>query len=204
MSNPIPSSLSLSVISNGTIADATPVASNYAAIQAAVNEFVTALSGGAAGQVLQAVDGTDVQWAYAPGHEIGYNQITSPVGITGLSSASPTSVIAGSAYTFDGSPVIADFYSPEVTSPSLAAGDITVIGLFEGSTLLAEMGFMRCPSAGNAGGATVKGSFRFTPSAGSHTYSVSAWVTNVTGSPSILAGNGTAGAAPAYLRFTKV
>lgn len=65
MSNPIPSSLALTTISNGTLADATPVQNNLAEIQAAVNELITALSGGAAGQLLSAVDGTDVQWASA-------------------------------------------------------------------------------------------------------------------------------------------
>lgn len=63
MSNPIPSALALAVINDGDLITASPHRSNYSAIQAAVNKVITALSGGTAGQVLQAADGTDVQWA---------------------------------------------------------------------------------------------------------------------------------------------
>lgn len=62
MSNPIPSALALTVINDASLIIASPHRNNYAAIQSAVNEVITALSGGSAGQVLQAVDGTDVQW----------------------------------------------------------------------------------------------------------------------------------------------
>lgn len=63
MSSPIPSQVALTQIVNGTLADGSVVQANDAAIQAAVNELITALSNGTAGQLLQAVDGSDVVWS---------------------------------------------------------------------------------------------------------------------------------------------
>lgn len=62
MSNPIPSNIALSLPANGDPADATQIASDLSQIQVNVNELDNALSGGAVGQVLSAVDSTHVQW----------------------------------------------------------------------------------------------------------------------------------------------
>ena len=62
MSNPVPNNLALSVINTNDTAQSAPLRNNYAAIQTAVNQLIACLSGGTAGQRLQAVDGTDVQW----------------------------------------------------------------------------------------------------------------------------------------------
>jgi hypothetical protein len=67
MSNPIPNQLALTNIADGSQRVASPLRNNYAAIQAAVNELIVALTGGANGQTLQAVDATDVQWSYQGG-----------------------------------------------------------------------------------------------------------------------------------------
>jgi hypothetical protein len=58
----IPSALALATITDSSLITASSHRNNYAAIQAAVNALAAALDGGAAGQFLQAVDGTDVQW----------------------------------------------------------------------------------------------------------------------------------------------
>lgn len=65
MSNPVPSQIALTQLQNGTLADASVVQSNDAAIQAAVNALIVALSGGTSGQFLKAVDGSDVVWEKA-------------------------------------------------------------------------------------------------------------------------------------------
>lgn len=65
MSNPIPSQIALTQIQNGTLADGSVVQSNDAAIQAAVNALIVALSGGTNGQYLKATDGSDVVWGNA-------------------------------------------------------------------------------------------------------------------------------------------
>lgn len=67
MTNPIPAPLAidLSTIANGLTEDATPVASSLAALEAAINSVLAALSGGAAGQFLEAIDGSDVAWGNA-------------------------------------------------------------------------------------------------------------------------------------------
>ena len=141
--------------------------------------------------------------AHLPGSEIGYDQITATVNIAGTTSAAPTAVIPGSAYKFDGSPVMVEFYSPEVASPSTAAAS-TRVGLYEGSTLIALLGFVVAPTAAQVGMSMV-GRMRFTPAAGLHTYSLKAWVTVLSGTPAVVAGTGSGGAnGPAYLRFTKV
>lgn len=62
MSNPVPSSVALTTIADGSPRTAAPVRNNFAAIQTLANAIVTLLSGGTAGQVLQAVDATNVQW----------------------------------------------------------------------------------------------------------------------------------------------
>lgn len=65
MSNPVPASLALGSIS-GQIS-ASPLNSDYSAIQTAVNALIALAGGGAVNQLLQAVDASHVQWAYAGG-----------------------------------------------------------------------------------------------------------------------------------------
>lgn len=145
---------------------------------------------------------TGNDWEYPPGYEIGYDQITSPVSITGSASNSTTTVIAGSAHTFDGALVIAEFSAFSVISPSVASSFIN-IGLYESITLLAVVAQILVPAAVNMRVPAV-GKFRFTPTAGSHTYSIKAWTSSTTGTPQILADAGSANGDPAFLRFTKV
>jgi len=141
-------------------------------------------------------------WAPAtmPGSEIGYDQITSNFTISSTSAPGDT-LISGSSYTFDGHPVMAQFYCFDIIPPSVAGNGVN-ISLYEGTTAIALFSQaygasstpMRIP--GN-------GWYRFTPTAGSHTYSVKVYSTSLTGTPQILAGTGAA-TAPAFLRFTKV
>lgn len=152
--------------------------------------------------------GTPGTWAHlapttsAPGAEIAYDQITANVNITGTVVGSATTVIAGSAHTYDGGPVLATFSSPAIILPAVAGGLFTAV-LFEGGTPLAYMGQWQNPAAA-AHWEPFERAFRFTPSAGSHTYSIKCFVSSTTGTPAVGAGAGGSATAPAFLRITKV
>lgn len=62
MSNPVPSSLALTSIADNALLVAATHRNNYSAIQTTLNALIAALSGGTSGQLLSAVDSTDVQW----------------------------------------------------------------------------------------------------------------------------------------------
>lgn len=74
MANTVPSSLALSVINTNDPINSAPHRNNYAAIQSATNGLITCLSGGTSGQLLSAVDGTDVQWV--AGFKPTYRKVT--------------------------------------------------------------------------------------------------------------------------------
>lgn len=135
-----------------------------------------------------------------PGFEIGYDQITASVTISSNTEATGTSVIAGTSYTFDGSPVIAHFFCPRADSPTTNA---MIISLFESTTQIGRLVVIQ-----PEGAATVRSGesafLRFTPSAGAHTYSVTAFA-QTAGSGIVVAGlAGTGAQVAAFLRFTKV
>ena len=139
------------------------------------------------------------------GFEVGYDQITAGVNITGTTEAAPTTIITCAAHTFDGAPVLATFFSPNIVMPTGSSSDVLGISLWEGATELGAIAFLRSGVTANT--AIFGGSFmyRFTPSAASHTYLVRAWVSSTTGTPGIGAGAAGVGArVPAFVRFTKV
>jgi hypothetical protein len=85
VANPIPSALALdlSAITNGDTADATPVEAALAALESALNEVSAALRGGASGQLLHAVDGSDVVWSSGEVAATDFNA----AGLTGAAAA---------------------------------------------------------------------------------------------------------------------
>lgn len=141
---------------------------------------------------------------YYPGYEINYTQITSGVNVTSTTEATPTTVISPGAITFDGAPVIAEFYAV-IVSPLGATSVLTVV-LFESTTEIARLAELEQFGAGGSQQfvGTLYGRYRFTPSAGSHTYTVGAFVNSTAGTPAVGAGTGGAGNPPAFIRFTKV
>lgn len=143
--------------------------------------------------------------AQLPGHEIGYTQITSAVNIVSLTEASGTTILSPGALTFDGSPVLMQFWCVGIDTPSNAVNATVVVCLFEGSTQITRLiqaftiatGIPRVWPAGTL--------YRFTPSAGSHTYTITAFASSTTGTPAVRAGaGGTGGLPPAFVRFIKV
>jgi len=140
---------------------------------------------------------------FPPGYEIGYAQITSSVNVVSTTEATGTTIISPGAITFDGAAVMVEFFAPAVVTPSVAGAPVEVC-LFESSTQITRLCVAYSSAAANANLPMV-GRYRFTPSAASHTYTVTAFVTSTTGTPAIQAGAGGTGALPpAFVRFTKV
>lgn len=138
------------------------------------------------------------------GFEFGYDQITSPVSIATSTEASGTTIIAGSAHVFDGSPVMAEFFAPYVVTGS-GTSPAVGISLFESTTEIGILNYVQPIATGNVSlYHDVIGRLRFTPSAGSHTYKVTAYAFPTSGAQVAAGAGGTTGTLPAYLRFTKV
>lgn len=162
----------------------------------AVNNLVA----GTAGQVLQ---GTGPSYALPPGYEIGYDQITAPVSVTSTTEATGTTVITCGAHTFDGAAVMVEFYSPGIAISGTSGANMTV-SLFESSTQIGELFFQEQNGVANTMNTPVTALLRFTPTAGSHTYTVTA-IRSTTITMTVNAGaGGTATLVPAFIRFLKV
>ena len=157
---------------------------------------------GSASQLLGG--GTTPAWVLPPGYEIGYDQITSGVNITGTTQGTATAIISCSAHTFDGGPVLLTVHFPQVKLSTVAGNGIGMT-LFESGSAVCDLAFFRvnvAPAVSHF--LPMQGLLRFTPSAGSHTYTIAAYTASTTGTPAVGAGTGTGGAvAPAFARFTK-
>ncbi len=142
----------------------------------------------------------DISFGYQPGQEIGYDQITATVTVTSTTEATGTTVITCAAHYFDGSPVMVEFFMPIMDPPT--ANNDYIISLFEGATQIGRLWHYFNTGQSYSGGCM--GRFRFTPAAGYHTYTVTAYKTGAA-TPSVGAGAGGTGAhVPAFVRFTKV
>jgi hypothetical protein len=158
---------------------------------------------GAAGKVPVASSAAAGTWAFPPGFEINYTQITAGVNIVSTTEATGTTIISPGAITFDGSLVMVEFFCYLLETGTTSASEVCV-SLFEGATQIARLAFVQTPAAVQLF-VPVYGLLRFTPSAASHTYTVTAFTTNATGTPKVAAGaGGTATDSPAFVRFVKV
>ena len=139
-----------------------------------------------------------------PVSELNYTAITSSVNITDTSESTATALISPGAITFDGAAVIVEFFGL-VQADTNAATDAVHITLFESSTQITRLALITSDITATHNIPTVYARFRFTPTAGSHTYKLCAFTTSTTGSPQIIAGaGGTNGQPPAFVRFSKV
>jgi hypothetical protein len=129
--------------------------------------------------------------------EVAYAQITANVtGITGTNFAGAAAVVTAASTTFDGNPALVEFYAPGVDNT--AAGQRMSFALSDGGTDVGILG-QKVAAAVSATDA-VHLTYRFTPSAAAHTYSIVAYVTANTGI--VYAGGGGAGnLVPAYIRI---
>jgi hypothetical protein len=145
---------------------------------------------------------TGSAWVAASVRELLYAQFTAVVNVTATAQASAQAIVTAPATTFDGAPVMLEFHAPRVTPPSAAAGQL-ILNLWDGSTDLGYLGQVMTPAAGELRVPVTAGR-RFSPSAGSHTYSVRAWLVGgtagiVQGGPGDVAAN----FQPGYLRATR-
>jgi len=140
--------------------------------------------------------------AYLKANEIGYDQITATVTVTSAVEAAGTTVITCAAHTFDGSPVIAEFFAPFVQPTQVINGQVTVC-LFEGATELGRLNSALNPTNATSGAGPSQAKLRFTPTAAAHTYTVTAFQNGGNGTIQAGAG-GTATYVPAFIRFTRV
>ncbi len=156
---------------------------------------VTVTGTAAAGQAPIASSSSAGVWAYPPGFEVGYDQRTTNLTVASATEATGTTVITCAAHVFDGSPVCAHFYSGQIAPDT---GDFIVVNLFESTTQIGRLGIVQGTVATG-----LSAWLRFTPTAASHTYVVTAFRGSVNGT--ILAGAGGTGAlVPSFIRFTKV
>lgn len=159
---------------------------------------------GADGKVLTAASAQSLGVAYQfpPGYELNYTQITSNVNVASTTESSGTTIISPGAITFDGAPVIVEFFC--LFQSGTTANNVFHACLFEGATQITRFGAtLLSPAAQQV--IPFYGCYRFTPSAASHTYTVTAFVNSTTGTPAVLgSAAGTASGPPAFVRFTKV
>ena len=123
--------------------------------------------------------------------QIAYGERTTDINVTGTSAAAATDLgITTGATTYDGSDVILQFSAAAVDR---GTGSIN-IALYDSGTLV----IARLCQTNVSGAASLTGTYRFTPSAGSHTYNARGWVDAGTGT--VYAGTTRV---PAFLRVTR-
>ncbi len=174
-------------------------------IAATANDTFAKLTVGANGTALIANSGATpgVNWALPPGYEFGYDQITTAtISVTSTTESSGTSLISCAAHTFDGGAVMAQFTFPNASLGSAANSQLTLC-LFEGATEIGRLSTYYYQNSGTAVNTILSGGFRFTPTAASHTYTVTAY--RVGANATIYSGaGGTATDSPSWIRFIKV
>jgi hypothetical protein len=115
--------------------------------------------------------------------ELFYGQTTAPVSVTNTSAATSHLVVDGVARTYDGTPVIIEFFAPNVVSP--AAANI-YFGLLDG--VVPQQVLAYASASSGSIGVPVFARFRFAPSVGSHNFRIGSWVSS--GSGTANGGNG--------------
>lgn len=164
---------------------------------------VTISGTGASGKVPVATSASAGAWTFPPGYEFGYDQITSTINVTGTTQGTGTTIITCAAHTFDGSPVLVEFFG--VAQLATIASDLFAVTLNESGAAIADLVTNRVGVATTPIDFwTVTGRLRFTPSAASHSYVITAYTASTTGTPTLGGGTGTGGSsAPCFVRFTK-
>jgi len=128
--------------------------------------------------------------------ELAYVERLTDVPVAGASGPAADTVLTFPAVTLDGQTVVEiEFYTFQVTTPPVATAAV-VITLWDGSTDLGTIAQPASPTA-NSMYVPVRVTKRFTPAAGTHTFSIRAWRTGGSN------GNiGAAGGMPIWARIT--
>lgn len=145
--------------------------------------------------------GTPGTWSTWPAQgEIAYNQITSNVTVSSTSSASPTTVIAGTSVTYTGVPVYIEVFSSAIQIQTTSGLNL---GIWDGSTPVGLIGHMVGVNSTLDTIWPFYSQVKVTPTAGSHNYSLAGYLQ--AGSPgAAFIGAGAGGSAttnsPAFIR----
>ena len=157
---------------------------------------------GASGKVPTS-NGTNLGYAYPPGYEFDYVQITSPASITATTEGTANTCITGSSITYDGSTaVMVEVYTPYILPDTTSGRDITVILVDSVAGVLGNLAYFVNRASGT-NYMIMSAARRLTPSAAAHVYTVKAYVSAGTGSFGGGAG-GSGNQVPAFIRITKV
>lgn len=132
---------------------------------------------------------TGVQWARIGGTwmqinapVLDYVEFTAPVNITAVSDATANTIVTGSAIPYDGLTTVEITFSAAYINPDpTAAGRFVIVCLFEDGSNIGRLGSATSPAAASMVVPGVAMSRRFAPAAGSHTYSIRAFVNAGTG-----------------------
>lgn len=130
---------------------------------------------------------------------LSYVEFTGNPSVTSTTAATPTTVVTAGAITADGvTPICVEFFSPGMNGPS--ATQSLIVGLYEGGTQLGSLA-----ASSNAGGIGVTPTLArrfFTPTSGSHTYSVGGYM-GAAGTGTVRGDTGVGTAyVPGYIRIT--
>ncbi len=152
------------------------------------------------------VAGSPGTWMPPIGYEMAYAQITSNVTVTATVEIGSDTIVSAPVFTFDGvTPVVVEFYAPQVNPPS-TAGAYVVLGLFQDGVAYGQVAVVLASgAAGTAIAVPVTTIRKFTPSAGTHVYAIRAFTVGGTGAI-IVGGPGGPGGGkymPAFIRVTR-
>ncbi len=174
-------------------------AADWEPVSAAISG-VTVTGTAAAGQAPIATSSSAGAWAYPPGYELDYAQITTSFTVTATSDATATAAITGAAITYDGATrVRVEAFAPYC---DITAAQAIVLNLYDGNTDIGRLALLNDPDGANNGNSPIYAQRFLTPSNAAHTYSIRAWKTG--GTVSLVAGaGGVATPSPAFLRITK-
>ncbi|MBI4034362.1 DUF2190 family protein, partial [Candidatus Saccharibacteria bacterium] len=134
--------------------------------------------------------------------EISYTQFTSDVSVTATTEATANTIVTAPSYTYDGNtPIVVQFYAYSTWVSSAANNYNHSFYLYDGSSSIGRMALNESIDNFQKEEGPIFATYRITPSAGSHTYSIRAATSG--GTLAIGAGAGGNGnSVPGYIRIT--
>lgn len=145
------------------------------------------------------VAGTPGTWMPPIGYEWAYSELTASMNITSTNNAAQQTIVPGVSRSYDGSPVMIEFYASRLDSP---ASSQTLLHLCDGTTNLGYFALMMGQTP-QVVGAVATAKRRLTPTPGTHSYNVTGWVSTGQGYIGAGPGNATLVHNPVYLRVTR-